>query len=342
MLNTFCRFPEEMAENYPKVSFLMPILNEEKTLGQCLDSLLALDYPQDKIEILLALGNSTDNTRSIAEQNAKNQANIKILDNPTGNTAIGRNLCIEQATGEMLMNYSGHVITEKNLLLVLAVKLQGLPSDVASVGCSNISPGKQNFVGEVSGFAFLSFMGGRNFFSQNAMFPDERYTDHLSFSCYRKEAVQKVGGFDPEFWCGQDYELDIRLRKAGYKILYTPNTKVYHFKRDSVRSLWRQMYRYGIARAKMVKKHHDTLRFYYLLGPAFILGALLVVVLSLLQMIPLWVILALIVAYVLLSVVSTLQITRKPSVVVSSILFYLLIHVGYGAGFIRGTLYSKL
>jgi cellulose synthase/poly-beta-1,6-N-acetylglucosamine synthase-like glycosyltransferase len=342
MLNTFCRFPEGMVKQYPKVSFLMPILNEEKTLAQTLDSLLALEYPQEKVELLLALGKSTDNTRVIAEQYAQKHPNIHLIENPSGNTAIGRNLCIEQATGEMLMNYSGHVITEKNLLKELALKLQSLPADVASVGCSNISPGKQNFVGEVSGFAFLSFMGGRNFFSQNAMFPDERYTDHLSFSCYRKEAVQKVGGFDPEFWCGQDYELDIRLRKAGYKILYTPNTKVYHFKRDSVRSLWRQMYRYGIARAKMVKKHHDTLRFYYLLGPAFILGALLVVVLSLLQMIPLWVILALIVAYVLLSVVSTLQITRKPSVVVSSILFYLLIHVGYGAGFIRGTLYSKL
>ncbi len=331
-----------MTEQYPKVSFLMPILNEEKTLGQALGSLFALDYPQDHVEILMALGRSTDDTRAIAEQYANQHPNIVLIENPSGNTAIGRNLCVEQATGDMLMNYSGHVITEKNLLGVLALKLQSLPADVAGVGCSNLSPGKQNFVGEVSGAAFLSFMGGRSFFSQNAMFPQERYTDHLSFCCYRKEAVLKVGGFDPEFWCGQDYELDIRLRKAGYKILYTPNTKVYHFKRDSVRSLWRQMYRYGIARAKMVKKHHDTLKFFHLLGPAFILGAVLVAVLTLLGILPVWVIPALIVAYVLCSLVSTLQITKKPSVVVSSILFYLLIHVGYGAGFIRGVVYSKL
>jgi len=331
-----------MAEQYPKVSFLMPILNEARTLAHTLDSLFDLEYPQDKIEILLALGKSTDTSRTIAEQYAKQHSNIVLIENPSGNTAIGRNLCIEQATGDMLMNYSGHVITEKNLLSELALKLQSLPADVAGVGCSNLSPGKQNFVGEVSGVAFLSFMGGRNFFSQNAVFPEERYTDHLSFCCYRKEAVQKVGRFDPEFWCGQDYELDIRLRKAGYRILYTPSTRVYHFKRDSVRSLWRQMYRYGIARAKMVKKHHDTLRFYHLLGPAFILGAILILVLTLLGILPVWVIPALIVAYVLLSVVSTLQITRKPSIVVSSILFYLLIHVGYGAGFIRGVLYSKL
>ena len=67
----FCCFPNSMAEYYPKVSFVMPILNEEKTLAQCLDSLLSLDYPKENIEILLALGNSTDKTRSIAEGYSK-------------------------------------------------------------------------------------------------------------------------------------------------------------------------------------------------------------------------------------------------------------------------------
>jgi succinoglycan biosynthesis protein ExoA len=331
-----------MVEDPPKVSFLIPLLNEEKTLAQSLDSILALEYPSDKIEVLLAIGNCTDKTRTIAEDYAKKHPQIRILENPTGNTSIGRNICIDHATGEMLMNYSGHVIADKNLLTELAVRLQSLPTDVVAVGCSNLSPGKQNFVGEVSGAAFLSFMGGRNFFSQNAVFPEERYTDHLSFSCYRKEPVQKVGGFDPVFWCGQDYELDIRLRKAGYKILYTPQTKVYHFKRDSVRSLWRQMYRYGIARAKMVKKHPDTLRFFHLLGPGFILGGVLIVILTLLDVLPVWVLPGLIVMYILMSMVSTLQITRKPSVVISSVLCYLLIHIGYGAGFLRGIVYSKL
>jgi cellulose synthase/poly-beta-1,6-N-acetylglucosamine synthase-like glycosyltransferase len=326
----------------PTVSFIMPLLNEEKTIQQCLNSLFSLEYPTEKIQIVIAKGPSRDNTNSLLEEYTKKYTNIILVENPTGNTAIGRNICMKHATGEMVMNYSGHVIAEKNLLRELAVKLHNLPADVAAVGCSNLSPGKQNFVGEVSGAAFLSFMGGRNFFSQNAVFPEERYTDHLSFSCYRKETVDKVGGFDPAFWCGQDYELDIRLRNAGYKILYTPKTRVYHFKRDSVRSLWRQMYRYGIARAKMVKKHPDTLKFFHLLGPGFIIGSLLVIALTLLRWLPVWMLPCLIIAYVLMSFVSTLQITRKPSVVVSSVLFYLLIHVGYGAGFLRGIAYSKL
>jgi cellulose synthase/poly-beta-1,6-N-acetylglucosamine synthase-like glycosyltransferase len=331
-----------MYDKYPKVSFIMPVLNEEKTIKQCLDSLLKLDYPKDKIEILIAQGSSKDKTRDIVNKYAKKYKNIKLLENPTGNTAIGRKICVENSTGDMLMNYSGHVIAEKNLLKVLALKLLKADDEVAAVGCSNVSPEKQDFVGEVSGVVFSSVMGGRNLFVQNAIFDEERFSDHISFACYRKKVVEEVGNFDPEFWCGQDAELDIRVYKTGYKILYTPETKVYHFKRNTVRSLFRQMYRYGIARAKMVKKHPGYLKLFHLFGSGFILGVFLLVVLTLLNFIPLWVIPFLVLFYVLLSVFSSFQVTKKPELVFSSVFFYLLIHVGYGSGFLRGLVYGKL
>lgn len=327
---------------YPKVAFLIPLRNEEKTLRQCLDALLNLDYPKDKTEILLAIGPSTDATRAIAEDYAKKHSTIKIIDNPTGNTAIGRNLCIDHSTTDMLMNYSGHVIAEQNLLTVLALTLQQQPPDVAAVGCSNLSPPDQGFIAQASAAAFLSFLGGKSFFSQNAVYPTERFTDHISFACYRRKPVEQVGKFDPDFWCGQDYELDIRLRDAGYKILYTPNTKVLHFKRPTIRSLWHQMYRYGIARAKMVKKHPTTLRYFHLLGPVLIIGGISLVALTVTLLIPIWVVPLLVVAYILLSIISILQVIRRLAVVITSPLFYLFIHVGYGLGFLRGLVYSKL
>ncbi|HID25584.1 MAG TPA: glycosyltransferase family 2 protein [Thermoplasmata archaeon] len=313
---------EEMKENIrcPKVSFIMPVLNEEKTIEKCLDSIMNLDYPKDKIEILIAEGPSTDNTHKIVESYAKKCKNIKLLENPTGNTAVGRNICIEHATGKMLMNYSGHVVAEKNLLRVLALKLLRLPKEVAGVGCSNISPEEgQNFVGKVSGVAFSSFMGGKNFFPQNAVFNEEKFVDHMSFTCYRKEVVEEVKGFDPEFWCGQDAELDIRIKKAGYKILYTPETRVYHFKRAEIKSLFRQMYRYGVARAKIIKKHPDTLRLSHLLGTGFVTGILVLLILLILGLLPLWFVIGLALLYFLISVISSLRVTRKPSLVVFSV-----------------------
>ena len=331
------------SSNQPKVSFLIPVLNEEKTIRKCLNSILDIDYPQEKKEILLALGKSTDGTNKIIEQyKSKYPELIKTYENPTGNTSTGRKICVENSTGDMLMNYSGHVVADKNLLKVLAIKLSNSDKKIAAVGCSNISPEKQNFIGKVAGIAFSGIMGGKNLFVQNAVFDSERFSDHISFACYRKKTVLEVGNFDPEFWCGQDAELDLRLLKAGYKILYTPETKVYHFKRNTMKSLFRQMYRYGIARAKMAKKHPKSLKVFHLFGTGFIIGIIFLAVLTILNIIPFWVIPVLALSYVLLCIFSSFQVTKKPVLVFASILFYFLIHIGYGTGFLRGLVYGKL
>jgi len=123
-----------------KVSFIIPVLNEEKTLASTLDSLVAVDYPNK--EIILAVCDLNGVSGKIAESYAKKYPFIKTVNNITGNTAIGRNICIEHSSGELLMNYSGHVLAERNLLSLLVGKLKSMPDDVASVGCSNIFPDK--------------------------------------------------------------------------------------------------------------------------------------------------------------------------------------------------------
>jgi cellulose synthase/poly-beta-1,6-N-acetylglucosamine synthase-like glycosyltransferase len=330
------------SNNIPKISFIMPLLNEEKIIRKCLDSILKLDYPKDKIEILIALGNSSDKTNEIVERYLKKNSNIKTFPNPSGNTAIGRNICIKHSTGEFVMNYSGHAIAEKNLLKVLAIKLKKSPQNIVAVGCSNVNPQNPNLTAAVSGVAFSSFLGGKNLFVQNAEFDTERFVDHISFACYRKKYVEEVGNFDPDFWCGQDAELDLRLLRAGYKILYTPDTKVYHYKRNTLRSLFKQMYRYGIARAKMAKKHPGTLRFFHLIGPGFVVGGILLILLTILKVIPIWFFLFVLVSYFIASIISSSKVTKKPIFIFSSVLFYFLIHIGYGLGIIRGFFPGKL
>ena len=328
-------------EDYPKVSFIIPVRNEEKYIEDCINSLLSLDYPKDKIEIIFAEGKSTDKTHEILEKYAKKYDNIKIFNNPTGNTAVGRNICVKNATGDMLMNFSGHAVASKNLLKVLALKLKNQPEDVAGIGCSNVSPEKQNFVGKVAGAAFLGFMAGSGLFMQNAVFKKEKFVEHMAFTCYRKEVFDKVGLFDPEFWCGQDAEFDIRVKKAGYKILYTPQTRVNHFKRDTVKGLFNQLYRYGIARAKMIKKHPDTLKIFHLFPSLFILGVAFIFFLWVFHLISTLLLVYLIVIYVALCFVSTARISKNPVVIITSVFFYLLIKTSYGLGFLRGIITGK-
>ncbi len=327
----------------PKVSFLIPVLNEEKTIAKSLDSILKIDYPNEKKEILLALGKSSDNTDVIIEKyKSKYPTIVRTFENHSGNTSIGRNICIDNATGEFLMNYSAHAIAEKNLLKILLGKHQSANINLASVGCANISPEKQNFVAETASMVFSSFIGGKNVFVQNAEFSEERFTDHISFALYKKNPVIEVGMFDPEFWCGQDAELDLRLIQKGYKILFTPETRVYHYKRSTLKALFKQMYRYGVARAKMCKKHPKTLKPFHLIGSSFIVGIILIILLMVFRFIPIWIPTFMLLLYVAVSMISTFTVGKKLLGIIASPIFAFIIHIGYGLGFIRGLFNRKL
>jgi len=330
-------------KRHHKISFIIPILNEEKTITKCLDSLLEIDYPNSKKEIIFALGKSTDRSDELIKEYQKQYPEmIKTYENPTGNTAIGRNICIDHATGKYLMNYSAHATAKKNLLKTLLCKFETSKENLVSVGCANISPDQQNFVARTTSAVFSSFIGGKNVFVQNAEFAEERFTNHVSFALYKKEPVIEEGKFDPEFWCGQDAELDLRLIQKGYKILFTPETKVYHFKRSTLKDLFRQMYRYGIARAKMIKKHPKTLKIYHLIGAVFVLGIVGITLLTLFQIISLLIVLGLVILYLFAAIMSTALVTKYILSVLASPVFTFLIHSGYGLGFLRGLIYGKL
>jgi glycosyltransferase involved in cell wall biosynthesis len=81
----------------PAVSVILPILNEERDLAQCISAILKQDYSGD-LEIILALGPSSDNTNKIAKQLAESDLRIKLVSNPTGKTAAALNLAIAAAS----------------------------------------------------------------------------------------------------------------------------------------------------------------------------------------------------------------------------------------------------
>ncbi len=85
----------------PKVSFILPVLNEERSLPVCLESIRQQDYPQNKVEIVVADGGSTDNTRKIC-----NQYDCVVLDNPRVRAEYGHELAFKRAQGEILFIFA--------------------------------------------------------------------------------------------------------------------------------------------------------------------------------------------------------------------------------------------
>ena len=92
---------------FPPVSVILPILNEERDLSNCISAILQQDYPSE-IEVILALGPSEDKTTQIAEKLSASDPRIKLVSNPTGQTAVGLNLAIKVSSNEIICRIDGH------------------------------------------------------------------------------------------------------------------------------------------------------------------------------------------------------------------------------------------
>ena len=90
----------------PAITVILPILNEEADLGNCISAILQQDYAGE-IEIILGLGPSKDNTNQIARDLAAADKRIKLVNNPTGQTAKGLNLAIAESSFEIICRIDG-------------------------------------------------------------------------------------------------------------------------------------------------------------------------------------------------------------------------------------------
>lgn len=74
-------------------------------------------------------------------------------------------------------------------------------------------------------------------------------------AAFRREALEKAGGFDLACRTGEDIDMSIRVARAGYELWYEPSAKIRHLDRRTLGEMWRQWFGYGQARPYLYKKH---------------------------------------------------------------------------------------
>ena len=98
------------------VSIIIPCRNEEKFIARCLDSIIANDYPKDRLEALVVDGMSKDETRRIIERYTQQYPFIKLLDNSKKIIATTMNIGIKHASGEIIMKVDAHSTYPKDYI----------------------------------------------------------------------------------------------------------------------------------------------------------------------------------------------------------------------------------
>jgi glycosyltransferase involved in cell wall biosynthesis len=251
------------------VSVILPILNEERDLNQCITAILQQDYPAD-IEIILALGPSIDKTTIIAEKLSAADKRIKLVNNPSGQTASGLNLAIKMSSYEILCRIDGHSEISSTYIKT-AVEIMNNQGAV-NVGGLMFADGNKGLQRTIAQ-AMRSKLGVGSSKFHTGGSAGESETVYLG--TFKKSAVIAAGGFDERYIRAQDWELNHRLRKNGGLIWFDPRLVVTYRPRNTFRKLAKQYFQYGRWRRVITRQHQNTVNFRYLAPPIAVLVILL-------------------------------------------------------------------
>jgi cellulose synthase/poly-beta-1,6-N-acetylglucosamine synthase-like glycosyltransferase len=230
-------------ETYPKVSIIVTCHNNADTIGECLQALLDQDYPKQAVEILVIDACSTDGTLEIAQKYAPKVESLQL------NAPAAYNYAQKIAHSPVLGFVDSDAKVEHDWLKKLIPHLADPKAAGVSGGIETWNP--QNPWARVIGYEI------KNRYSRIGKYTSRIATMNLLL---KKNILEEVGGWDENLPSQYDTDMGYRLTGKGYRFVYEPNAKCYHFNRQTIRAYWRQQLQYGKNTLKLYFKHGSLAR----------------------------------------------------------------------------------
>jgi len=267
---------------------------------------------------------------------------------PKTGPADKRDMGAKKAKGEILAFLDDDSYPDRNWLKN-AIKIFKESNKIASVCGPTLTPPHNNLRQKTSGYVWSTWLGSGGAGTYRcAVSPRQEVDDYPTVNfLIRKKDFWAVGGFDSHFWPGEDTKLCLDLtKKLKKKIIYDPKVLVYHHRREVFGPHLKQISRYAIHRGHFAKILPETsLRIGYLVPTFFVLGLFFGFFLSFVHLIFKIIYFSAIGAYLVLLLVTTIQVYLKEKnfklaiLVIPSIITT---HIVYGVLFIKGFFLPRL
>ena len=249
----------------------MPVLNESRYLRTAVRHVLEQDY-DGKIEVVIALGPSTDDTDEIAAQLVAETAGspngqVRTVPNPSGRTPCALNAAISASRYPVVVRVDGHGMLSPDYVATAVRLLQ--ETGAANVGGIMHAEGENAWETAVAA-AMTSRIGVGNAAFHTGGTAGPAHTVYLGV--FRREVLEQQGGYNEEFIRAQDWELNYRIRQAGGLVWFSPELKVSYRPRPSVRALAKQYRNYGRWRHVVTRFHKGSVNLRYLAPPLALLA----------------------------------------------------------------------
>lgn len=238
---SFCSCAEEGNFMECGVDIVVPVYNGEKTISSCLDSLMELDFPKDKLEIIVVDNSSTDATKEIIKSYP-----VKYVFENKRCPGAARNKGIKESTSELIAFIDADCVADR---LWLKNIIKGFMNEVIG-GCG----GKilthnpktliekyytsREAISQEKGLIYLFRLAGSN-------------------AIFRRKVLQEVGLFDDSFVANEDIDLSWRILLKGHQLNYVPEAIVYHSHLMGIKGFLEQWFEYGYGASYLLKKYTD-------------------------------------------------------------------------------------
>ncbi len=282
------------------------------------------------MEVVLAIGSSTDATRDVAEQAIAGRRQARIVENPSGRTPDALNAAIAASRFPVVARVDAHGVLSPDYLSTAIPVL--LETGAANVGGRAVPRGVSAMQQAIAvamasplGMGSARFRVGGKAGRAETVFP----------GIFRREWLDQVGGYNPNYERAQDWEMNLRIRQAGGIVWFSPDIWVTYHPRNSLRSLAQQFYATGAWRRRLAGEHKDALSMRYLAPPVLVValagGLIGATVWPPSALLPLGYAAAVGVGGLLISREQTWPVRlRVPAALVT-------MHVSWGCGFLAGT-----
>lgn len=324
-----------------KVAVIIPTLNEEKFIEQCLESVMQQTFAFEEMDVMVVDGGSKDRTREIVREISKKYQNVRLIPNPGKIQSIAFNIGVKESIAPYVVRLDAHATYCKEYIETCIKHLVEDPLVGNSGGVINIKPQRPGLVPEASAILNqVKFGIGGASYRVGAV---EGYADEVPFGSYPRKIIEEIGGMREDLARGEDNEFYSRIMKAGYKIYLDPKAIITYYSRDTIVANMKQMYANGISIGKLLHIDRESVRLRHLVPFAFVGAIIGSVVLDCIGT-PLFSSIALILgSYFLAAFVATILACRKfgwKYVAILPLLFFL-VHISYGWGTIVGIVKGK-
>lgn len=239
--------PEE-PKRFPKVSVLIPAHNEEETIKKAVNSVLASNYPKNKLEAIVIANGCKDRTVEFAKSIKSKR--VRVFSREEANKASAVNYGIEKATGEFIAVMDADSYIDKVAIRKMVPHLE--EENVAAVIPVVEIDNPKKFIQKIQWCEYLI----AQFMYKLLSVIGALYVTPGVLSIYKKDIVKKVGGFDKTS-ITEDAEIATRLQYNGYDIKSEVNGKGYTKGPDTWKALYKQRLRWTRGLIDIIKKYRS-------------------------------------------------------------------------------------